>query len=344
MKRYALKGGNNSGGTGHEASLGWIMFVPLVCCAFGSSASAQDWIEFHEQTCRIVAADSIINDIPCDDDCCSAIDPSCPMGFPRQETACFACEKDIAFGDLDGDGNTDMVIVRKFPFSNPGGKSNILLMNENGILVDKTAELAPGFMDLTDDRDVVIVDLDPIPEQVLLDVVTASTFGDPPRVYINLGCCSTSCSPSQPCPVGSEIPCAPATNWCGLQYEPQRIEPFVCFDDLGNAVTCNPPFFCGVASGDVNNDGCPDLYFVDYPCPLEVCGFDPARLHDRLLINRTDANGNCLGIFDDKTAERMCPQTFPFPDSTCFNSSNFGTMAEIVDMNSDTLDDIVKSE
>ena len=40
MKRYALKGGGNSGGTGREANLGWIMFVPFVCCTFGSSASA----------------------------------------------------------------------------------------------------------------------------------------------------------------------------------------------------------------------------------------------------------------------------------------------------------------
>src|SRR5262249_54816407 len=48
-------------------------------------------------------------------------------------------EKDYAFGDVDQDGDLDLVVVRKQPASTPGKRIAALLMNENGVLVDRTA-------------------------------------------------------------------------------------------------------------------------------------------------------------------------------------------------------------
>ncbi len=184
MKRYRLVR-QGSDGCGCWAGLVGAGFVSMLALSFGAPAArgqSDPWIHFVEDPSRIVA------------------DPS--VGSDDTE------EKDIATADLNGDGNIDLVIVRKVPFSNPGGKRNVLFMNEDGTMVDRTSELAPGFLDLTDDRDVVIVDVDPIPGgEVLLDVVTAATFGDPPRVYINLGCCNTACSPSNPCQPANQMPC-----------------------------------------------------------------------------------------------------------------------------------------
>ncbi len=157
-------------------------------------------------------------------------------------------EKDLAVGDLNRDGWPDLVIVRKRPFSLPGGRPNALFINDQGTMVESSATLAPAFTEATDDRDVALADLD---GDGWLDVVTAPTFGDAPRVYINRGATQSGV-------------------WLGLEFEPQagRIPGFV-----------PAPKFCAVAAGDVNGDGSLDLYFADYENSLE----------DRLLIN--DGNG-----------------------------------------------------
>ena len=50
-------------------------------------------------------------------------------------------EKDFAVGDLDNDGFTDVIVVRKEPFSNSTepAKSDLLLMNVGGELIDQTS-------------------------------------------------------------------------------------------------------------------------------------------------------------------------------------------------------------
>src|SRR5262245_32465020 len=81
-------------------------------------------------------------------------------------------EKDYCWGDVDRDGDIDLVCVRKTPFSFPGGKRNVLYMNENGVLIDRASTLAidslgvpasegvsQGFLDLTDDRKSQLVDV-----------------------------------------------------------------------------------------------------------------------------------------------------------------------------------------
>jgi hypothetical protein len=239
-----------------------------------------------------------------------------------------ACEKDIATGDLNGDNKDDLVIVRIQPLEAEGGVSNLLFLNVNGIMVDST-DLVDGFADLTQDRDVKIVDIDfdPTSSFNAPDVVIASTFGEQPRIYKNLGCCSTACSPSSPCAPVNQVPCdaqGPPT-WCGLKYDATE----------NRLPTFSPaPKFCGVAAGDVNNDGCVDLYFSDYDNDLG----------DRLLFNGKDAQTEaCTGFFQDMTETpptRLCPD---YPDD-CFYDSGFATGVQIIDIDLDGNNDIVKSD
>ena len=76
-------------------------------------------------------------------------------------------EKDYIWDDFDQDGDIDLVCVRKQPFTSSGRFPNVLFMNENGVLTDRTSTLAnmstvagsQGFLDSTNDRDVAAVDV-----------------------------------------------------------------------------------------------------------------------------------------------------------------------------------------
>lgn len=203
-------------------------FIAGFCVLFQPMQAAGQWLDFDDVSAtRIVTDDS-------DPDPVGTTDPF---------------EKDIDVGDVDRDGDLDVVIVRKVRFSVPGGKRNALYMNEGGTFVDRSAELVPDFADLTDDRDVVLVDVD---GDDWLDMVTATTFSDPPRVYMNLG------------------NAVEGGAWLGFDYDAAD----------ARIPTFNPgPKFCAVAAGDIDNDSDQDLIFVDYANDLE----------DRLLIN--DGNG-----------------------------------------------------
>ncbi len=225
-------------------------------------AVAGDWLIYVDETSSRIAADPSvgINDVQ---------------------------EKDFVTGDVDKDGDTDLIVVRKTPFTNPGGFRNVLFLNEKGVMTDRTSTLAPDFLDPTDDRDVKLTDVD---GDTWLDIVTAGTFGEQPRVLMNLG---TS-----------------AGAWQGFDYQPARLP--VLISPLGNG-----PKFCGLGVGDVTGDGRPELYFSDYENDME----------DRLLVN------NGAGFFTDQTTSRMTPTMV---------SSVFGTDADIVDMNGDGFNDIIK--
>ena len=240
--------------------------------------------------------------------------PGGPLSVSAPDT-----EVDMAWGDLDQDGFTDLVVVRKEPFSTLGGRTNLLLMNEGGVLVDRSAQLATdadvagdqGFLTATNDRDVALADVD---GDGWLDVVTATTLGfstpkvvGHPRVYRNLGEDG-------------------AGTWLGLRYEESRIP------RLHSYISGFPsnPNFTSVSVADVDGDGFVDLYFADQdsigeglPTPLPV-----QDVNDRLLIN----DGN--GYFTDQSVLRMTSEML---------ESFFGTSAVLADLNGDGLVDVLKN-
>ena len=124
-----------------------------------------------------------------------------------------ALEKDIAVADLNHDGWDDVIVVRKEPFSVEGAFADILLVNEHGRLVNRTAELAAGFLlDPTDARDLFIADFD---GDTWEDVVIANTFEQQPKFYRNLGAAGDG-------------------TWLGLADESFRLPHIVPGDEFNN--------------------------------------------------------------------------------------------------------------
>ncbi len=185
-----------------------------------AAAGSGDWVTFVDETATRIVADP-------------------DVGVADVQ------EKDLAAGDVDQDGDDDLIVVRKTPFTNQGGFRNVLFMNEGGVMTDRTATLAPDFLDATDDRDVELADVD---GDGWLDVVTAGTFGEQPRILINLG--------------------ETAGVWLGFEYQAARLP-------VLTSPTGNGPKFCGLGVGDLTGDNRPELYFADYENDME----------DRLLIN-----------------------------------------------------------
>ena len=108
----------------------------LVLFLFASPLQAQ-WLEWDIQTDERLVLSSVANS---DDE-----------------------EKDIWPADLNKDGWTDVIVVRKEPFSTATEppKSDLLLMNQEGVLVDMTNELAPEFItNPSFARDIYVVDVD----------------------------------------------------------------------------------------------------------------------------------------------------------------------------------------
>ena len=220
-------------------------------------------------------------------------------------------EKDYIWGDLDQNGFTDLVSVRKQPVTTNGKFANVLFMNSNGVFTDSTAAFASatnvpgdnGFLTPTNDRDVGVADVD---LDGWLDVITSPALspGDPkhishPRVYLNQG--------------------ESGGNWLGLLFDNDRIPQLTTASG-----TPTTPDFCGVAAGDVDRDGDQDLYFAHYDQ-----GNGGLDMNDKLLIN----DGG--GFFTDESNTRV--------PSGMLNSS-FGTAAYILDLNMDGHNDILKNE
>ncbi len=161
-------------------------------------------------------------------------------------------EKDYAWGDVDHDLDIDLVVARKQGWTTAGGRRNVLFLNQSGVLTDQTATYIPEFLDQTNDRDVILADVN---NDSWLDIITAAACNncnpagitDDSRLYLNLG-------------DGGGGP------WLGYD------SPVVLIGGGNN--------FCGVAAGDVSGDGYVDLFFVSYNDTFE----------DQLLINEGVAN------------------------------------------------------
>ncbi len=190
----------------------WLPLAAAVLFAV-SPAIAQDWIEYTDETGSRLVADAGVG----------AVD---------------AEEKDLISGDVDKDGDIDLLIARKRPFSTMGGRRNVLFINENGVMTDRTSTLAPDMLDATDDRDIILTDVD---GDSWLDVVTVTTFSNQPRIYMNLGNDAGG-------------------TWLGFDWNAAD----------NRLPTFNPgPKFCSVGFGDVTGNGRPDLFFTDYDNNLE---------------------------------------------------------------------------
>lgn len=175
-------------------------------------------------------------------------------------------EKDMWNADLNNDGDDDLIVVRKQPFSTSTqpGKSNLLLMNVNGVLTDQTSIYAPEFIsNINFARDVYIGDFD---HDNWKDVIIANTFSQQPMYYRNLGADS-------------------AGNWLGLINESSTRFPLLTEDAT---------LFCALWGGDVTGDGHQDIYFVNYK---PNSGGGTAK--DFLLIN----NGS--GFFTNESDARL---------------------------------------
>jgi hypothetical protein len=250
-------------------------------------------------------------------------------------------EKDFAWGDFDQDGDTDLICMRKFPGSIQGGFRDILFMNQNGVLVDRTADYGTatdvggsfGMLDSVNDRDVKVIDVN---NDGWLDLVTATTMSDhvstllgQPRVYMNLGDDASG-------------------NWRGFRFEDARIPQLFA---MSGAVA--NPRFCDLAVGDFTGDGYVDLFYTDYDTPetsgticidlnadgdtadAGECQQSPGEtgtldFNNKFLVNLGAANP---GFFVDTTTSRMT--------STQLDSA-FGNAAAAGDMNGDGKLDIVR--
>lgn len=283
--------------------------VALTAALWVTTANAQQWVEFVDQTAtRLVAQPT--------------------LGASDEE------EKDYAWGDVDQDGDIDVVCVRKEPFTTAGGRTNVLFMNEgvadgqaiDGVLVDRTSMYATasdvpndqGFLTPTNDRDVVLHDLN---GDGWLDIATAVTLADNqpvhikmPRVYINLGEDANG-------------------DWLGFQRQGAWIPNLAASTPVPNS----SPRFCAVAVIDINNDNLPDLYFGDYdaqgagtPVPML---FD---YNDRCLVNTgtsfVDSTTTVFANLLQPTAAAAQP----------FYQSTFSASVTTADMNGDGYADLIK--
>ncbi len=99
-------------------------------------------------------------------------------------------EKDYGIGDFDQDGDMDVFVARRTRLNPPNGLGNlvaapnVLLMNEGGVLTDRTAALAPDASVSHASRDVLVMDLN---NDGLLDLFVVNGSVAPQQIFLNQG-------------------------------------------------------------------------------------------------------------------------------------------------------------
>jgi hypothetical protein len=172
-------------------------------------------------------------------------------------------EKNYGVGDLDNDGDLDVVVGRRLRLSPPASEGSaaaapdVLFMNVNGVLTESTAALAPELLVSKASRDVLVRDLN---NDGLLDVMVAEGAALPPTLLINQG--------------------FSGATWLGLALAPAGILP-VPFDI--DAWT--------VSAGDLVDDEDP------YPDVFIGC----RNGNDRLLRNLGAVKGVWQGFADESS-------------------------------------------
>lgn len=172
-------------------------------------------------------------------------------------------EKNYGVGDLDNDGDLDVVVGRRLRLSPPASEGSaaaapdVLFMNINGVLTESTAALAPELLVSKASRDVLVRDLN---NDGLLDVMVAEGAALPPTLLINQG--------------------FSGSTWLGLALAPAGILP-ASFDI--DAWT--------ISAGDLVNDEDP------YPDVFIGCRTG----NDRLLRNLGEVGGVWQGFADESS-------------------------------------------
>jgi len=144
-------------------------------------------------------------------------------GTQAGRTASDPEDNEQARGDLDRDGDIDLVVARKQDWVTKA--PHVLYVNMNGILTDRTLDFAagsvdsgdPGFDTRTSGRHVRIADMN---NDGWLDVISSTAPGSDqpagvgyPWVYMNQ-CCSVG---------GCDATSCATENWLGLRFEDDRI-------------------------------------------------------------------------------------------------------------------------
>ena len=257
-------------------------------------------------------------------------------------------EKGLDHADFDQDGDQDIICAIKFVGSVEGGFPNLLLMNEGGVLVDRTFEYGTasdiagddGLMASSNDRNLSVIDVN---NDGWMDLVSATTMSDgvdwtlgQPRCYLNLGNDGSG-------------------NWLGFRHERDRIPQFF---PIGGSPTGGMPRFCDIAIADFNGDGYDDLFFTDYDTPETAgnnecqdlngdgdtndpgeCQFSPAEsaaddYDSKLLLNWGDTPGSPgPGHFYDTQNTIM---------SAAELATDFGNTAAAADFNNDGAADVAR--
>lgn len=220
------------------------------------------------------------------------------LNAPADVGSADPAEKDYGLGDLDRDGDIDVVVARRTGLNNNNGVAlpNTLFMNVDGVLTDLTAELAPGLLVSNRSRDVVVEDFD---NDGWLDVLVADGPSNPPVLLMNQG--------------------ESAGVWQGLVVSPGFLPAGFNIDawtvsagDLRNDGDAYPDLFIGVRAGNdriLVNLGAPFgswLGFVDQSARLGANASTTAVRSSRIVDMNGDGDADIVEDVTNPTgATRM---------------------------------------